>query len=161
MDMAKKLGRAGTWGSGANSMNNVHVLDCADAMHLVFKAAMEGRADEGPEGLYFVGSLEPKVTYHDWNVVMGDYLFKKGLIKEGGSRPMPSEVVDPLGNYGWSLLGGNQFTNPDRITTKLGWDPVHTRREPLLSTMHAAIDVALEDGVWGDAHYTTGPEESK
>lgn len=26
------------------------------------------------------------------------YLFGKGITKEGGSRPLPAEVVDPLGH---------------------------------------------------------------
>lgn len=59
--------------------------------------------------------MEPKITYHDWTRVMGDvsafagwvarltqslqqYLFSKGVLKEGGSRPFPAEIVDPLGH---------------------------------------------------------------
>lgn len=49
--MTKKVGHAGTWGPGANSMNNIHVKDCASALLVVFKAALEGRADEGAEGI--------------------------------------------------------------------------------------------------------------
>lgn len=32
-------------------MNNVHVKDCANAILVVFKAALEGKAEEGAEGL--------------------------------------------------------------------------------------------------------------
>lgn len=35
------------------------------------------------------------------------YLFSKGIIKQGGSRPLPAEVVDPLGNCkSWESLWG-------------------------------------------------------
>ena len=47
----KNVGYAGTWGRGANAMNNIHVKDCAAGLLLVLQAALEGRADEGPEGL--------------------------------------------------------------------------------------------------------------
>lgn len=47
----KSVGYAGTWGPGANAMNNIHVKDCAMGLLLILEAALEGRADEGPEGL--------------------------------------------------------------------------------------------------------------
>ena len=50
MDYAKRVGYAGTWGLGFNAQNTVHVQDLADAIMLVFKAALEGRADEGANG---------------------------------------------------------------------------------------------------------------
>lgn len=48
--MAKDVGYAGTWGPGANSMNNIHVKDVASSLLFVLKAALEGKADEGAEG---------------------------------------------------------------------------------------------------------------
>ncbi|KAH7890435.1 hypothetical protein F5I97DRAFT_1826579 [Phlebopus sp. FC_14] len=144
LDMMKNLGYAGTWGPGANAMNNVHVKDCAMGLLLVLKAALEGKADEGPEGLYFCASAEPRMTYYAWTKVMGDYLYGKHIIKEGGTRPMPSEVVDPLGHYGWSLLGGNQFVKAERLA-KLGWDPVETKKLPLLESFPEALEAALAE----------------
>ncbi|KIJ62245.1 hypothetical protein HYDPIDRAFT_114722 [Hydnomerulius pinastri MD-312] len=144
LDMMKKLGFAGTWGPGANAMNNIHVKDCAMGLYLVLNAALEGKADEGPEGLYFAASSEPRMTYHAWTKVMGDYLHSKGIIKEGGSRPMPPEVVDPLGHYGWSLLGGNQFVKAERLA-RLGWEPVETKKLPLLESFPDALDEALKE----------------
>ena len=52
MDTAKKAGYAGTWGPGANSMNNIHVKDVASAIICVLQTALEGKADEGAEGLW-------------------------------------------------------------------------------------------------------------
>lgn len=48
--MAKDVGYAGTWGPGANSMNNIHIKDVASSLLVVLKAALEGKADEGAEG---------------------------------------------------------------------------------------------------------------
>lgn len=50
-DLIKNVGYAGTWGPGANAVNNIHVKDCVMGLLLVLQAALEGRADEGPEGL--------------------------------------------------------------------------------------------------------------
>ncbi|KAI6044874.1 hypothetical protein EDC04DRAFT_271088 [Pisolithus marmoratus] len=143
LDMAKKLGFAGTWGPGANTMNNIHVRDCANGLLLVLKAALEGKADEGPDGLYFSASMEPMKTYYEWTEVMGNYLFEKGIINQAGSRPLPSEAVDPAGEYGWSLLGGNLIVKPERLA-KLGWEPVETKKIPLLESLPSMIDAALQ-----------------
>lgn len=50
-DYAKKLGYCGTWGAGSNSMNNIHVKDVVSSVIVVLKAALEGKAEEGAEGL--------------------------------------------------------------------------------------------------------------
>ncbi|KAF9240033.1 hypothetical protein BU15DRAFT_74260 [Melanogaster broomeanus] len=71
LNMMNMAGYAGTWGPGANAVNNIHVKDCAMGLFLVLQAALEGRADEGPEGLYFAASME-RVTFHVWTEVMGD-----------------------------------------------------------------------------------------
>ncbi|EGN97180.1 hypothetical protein SERLA73DRAFT_183827 [Serpula lacrymans var. lacrymans S7.3] len=143
-DMTKKLGYMGTWGPGANSMNNVHVIDVASALLLLFKSALEGKAEEGKDGIYFCGSMQPKISYHDWTEKMGDYLFNKGILKQGGTRPMPAEVVEPLGHYGWSLLGGNQFAKPQRLA-RLGWEPTETAKLSLMDSFPDAIEALLED----------------
>ncbi|TCD65980.1 hypothetical protein EIP91_001927 [Steccherinum ochraceum] len=140
-DFAKKLGYAGTWGKGHNSMNNIHVKDCANSILVVFKAALEGKADEGAEGLYFSATDAPKIPYREWTKVMGDHLHAQGLLEHPGTRPMPDEIVDPMGHYGWSLLGGNQYAKPERLA-KLGWKPTETLKHSLLETMHAAVDEA-------------------
>lgn len=51
LGFAKQLGYVGTWGPGANSMNNIHVRDCAGGLLVILKAVLKGEADEGPEGL--------------------------------------------------------------------------------------------------------------
>jgi len=144
-EFAKKLGYAGTWGPGHNSMNNIHVKDCANAILIVLKAALEGKADEGAEGLYFAATDAERISYHRWTERMGDHLHSRGLLPHPGSRPMPNEVVDPMGHYGWSLLGGNQFVKPERLA-KFGWEPVETRKLSLLDSIPATVDIA-----WGEA----------
>ena len=50
IDYAKRVGYAGTWGAGFNGQNTIHVRDMADVVLLIFKAAIEGHADEGANG---------------------------------------------------------------------------------------------------------------
>lgn len=61
MGMFKSAGFAGTWGPGLNRMGNLHVKDCTNAILTVFKAALEGKAEEGREGfcmsLYYTTHL--------------------------------------------------------------------------------------------------------
>ncbi|KAL0575216.1 hypothetical protein V5O48_006755 [Marasmius crinis-equi] len=158
--MAKTAGHAGTWGKGYNRMNNIHVRDCANAVFLVFKAALEGKADEGAEGLCncfifvvnafahylpdFAVSDEPRVTNEAIAAKVGDVMHAKGLIKEPGSRPLPDEIVEPLGFYGWSLLGGNQITRPGKLF-KLGWEPTETKKLSLMDSITDEIELALKN----------------
>ncbi|KAI0059217.1 NAD(P)-binding protein [Artomyces pyxidatus] len=144
LDLAIQVGYSGTWGPGHNSMNNIHVKDVASALLHVLRAALQGTADEGTEGLYFASSLEPKVPYHDWTKIMGDYLFAKGIVKQGDTQPMPPRIVDPLGHYGWSLLGSNQFSKSDRLL-RVGWAPVYSAKESLVESLPGMIEAALED----------------
>lgn len=94
---------------------------------------------------------------------LAQYLFSKGIIKQDGTRPLPAEVVDPLGNCkstiksspgwvclfilsldSWSLLGGNQFVKPERLY-KLGWESTETKRSSLLDSLPDAIEQALKE----------------
>ena len=42
---------SGTFGPGYNSMSNIHVKDVASAIITILTAALQGRTDEGHEGL--------------------------------------------------------------------------------------------------------------
>ncbi len=59
LDMFQRNGSAGTWGPGLVKMNNIHVKDVSSALLIVLKAALEGKADEGAEGICasFVSSI--------------------------------------------------------------------------------------------------------
>ncbi|KAJ6536134.1 hypothetical protein B0H19DRAFT_1222948 [Mycena capillaripes] len=144
LDIVKNAGYCGTWGPGENSQSNIHVRDMARAVTTVLNAALEGRAGEGADGLYFTVSSAPLITYHDWCTMMGDILFEKGFAKERGAKPFPLEITEPWGHYGWSLFGSNQRARPDRLSA-LGWVP----EQSLLSSIHeefpAMVEAALED----------------
>ncbi|KAL4248928.1 NAD(P)-dependent Metabolic Enzyme [Abortiporus biennis] len=144
---AKQLGYVGTWGRGYNTMNNVHVKDVVSALGIILKAVLEGKADEGAEGLYFCGSMQRKIAYREWTEVMGNHLHSKGLVKSPGTRPMPNEIVESLGHYGWSLLGGNQAIIPERLTTKFGWVPEESSKVSLLDTIPKAAEIAWLESV--------------
>ncbi|KAK0453790.1 hypothetical protein EV421DRAFT_1766427 [Armillaria borealis] len=42
----------------------------------VLKAALDGKAQEGAEGLYFVGSDQPMIPMHEWASAVGDVRMK-------------------------------------------------------------------------------------
>ncbi|KAF7798960.1 hypothetical protein EIP86_010189 [Pleurotus ostreatoroseus] len=71
LDYAKKIGYAGTWGPGRNIQNTIHVRDMADIVLFVFKAALEGKAAEGADGLYFA-CTDTTIAWGVWASKMGD-----------------------------------------------------------------------------------------
>ncbi|KIJ56879.1 hypothetical protein M422DRAFT_40453 [Sphaerobolus stellatus SS14] len=73
---------------GHNRMGVIHVKDWAAAILTVFKAASEGKADEGAEGLYFAISDEPRLDMKTIIEEMGD-----GILPEG-SKPLSKEALD-------------------------------------------------------------------
>ncbi|KAJ3491475.1 hypothetical protein NLI96_g726 [Meripilus lineatus] len=85
--------------------------------------------------------LQQQTLHVRWNEKSHTHLHSQGLIEHPGSRPMPNEIVDPMGHYGWSLLGGNQFANPKRLE-KLGWEPVWTKKISMLEALPAMVDEA-------------------
>ena len=89
MGYAKQVGYAGTWGPGKNIQNTIHVLDMADIVLFVFKAAVEGRAAEGAEGFcedhahtyvcrrridlcLDFGVTKNVIAWGEWEKLMGD-----------------------------------------------------------------------------------------
>jgi len=140
----KTITYAGTWGPGYNSMNNIHVKDCANALLLIFEAAIAGKADEGAEGHYFLASDEPYVAFRDITNVIGDIMFSKGLVTEGGSKPLPVSVTDAFGEGVWLLLGSNHRASPQRLK-RLGWEPTETKKFSLLQSLPLEVEVALQE----------------
>ncbi|KAK0491170.1 hypothetical protein IW261DRAFT_1556323 [Armillaria novae-zelandiae] len=122
IDLYTQIGRAGTWGPGANVVSNGHVKDCASACLTVLKAALDGKAQEGAEGRLeslfkcsnFVGSDQPMVSMHGW---ASAWMFDKGLVTMGGSKPMPPAVAFRR------LL----YPKVKRPYT-LGWEPAESRK---------------------------------
>ncbi|PFH46826.1 hypothetical protein AMATHDRAFT_43342 [Amanita thiersii Skay4041] len=140
----KQCGFAGTWGPGLNRMGTVHVKDTAEAMLTVFRAAVEGTADEGEEGLYFVVSDEPVINMKTVADKMGDILHEKGLLSQGSSKPMPEDVLDQLGFLGWFIFGGNQNVTAKRLK-KFGWEPTETKKLSLMDSLPAEMEIAMKD----------------
>lgn len=71
-------------------MNNIHVKDVASAILIVLKAALDGKAEEGAQGLCtllrfspdlyphrksftdFACSMERRISYREWTEIMGN-----------------------------------------------------------------------------------------
>ncbi|KAF7189850.1 hypothetical protein HII31_08957 [Pseudocercospora fuligena] len=146
-EFARKAGHAGTWGPGEVTQYAIHVKDVASAVMMLLGAALEGKVKGGEDGLFFATTKEPNMTWKKINDVLGEILFKRGEVKEKRSRPFSSEITEPLGDYGWSLLGSNGFARPDKLTA-MGWQPEWTKKVPLRDVLYEMI----EDGV--DSHRT-------
>ncbi|KAL0949843.1 hypothetical protein HGRIS_009877 [Hohenbuehelia grisea] len=136
MQLFTQFGRAGTWGKGLNRTSNIHVKDTSTALLTVLKAALEGKAEEGAEGLL------KSVALQCVNGAAASVLFGKGLLKEGGTKPLPDEVVAPFGHFGWSLFGGNWIVKPERLA-KLGWEAAESSKVPFLESLPREIEIEL------------------
>ncbi|KAF8164777.1 hypothetical protein B0H34DRAFT_779869 [Crassisporium funariophilum] len=136
-----QAGYAGTWGPGYGSLSNIHVKDCAAGLVTIFEAALEGKADEGAEGYYFIASDAPYVPHREITAVIGDTMFSKGAYTQGGSKPLPSTITDALGEFGWILMGGSHRVNPQRLK-KLGWEATETKKKSLLESLTEELELA-------------------
>ncbi|KAK7026872.1 hypothetical protein VNI00_015414 [Paramarasmius palmivorus] len=147
LGLASNVGFAGTWGKGFNGTSNVHVKDVSSAILVLLDSALDGKVGTvgaGADDLYFVTSTEKVILYHELMTKFGDILHREGVVKSPGSRPYPDEVLAPLGEAGWSALGGNERASSDRLAN-LGWEPVETRRKPLLESLPEEIEVILQE----------------
>ncbi|EKM82153.1 hypothetical protein AGABI1DRAFT_105483 [Agaricus bisporus var. burnettii JB137-S8] len=142
VDMFLRAGYAGTWGEGHSIMGNAHVKDVASALATVLKAMLDGKADEGAKGFYFAISRQRMVSNREIASKIGDILFEHGLAKKGGSRPYPPEIVEPLGFYGWSLLGANQMAHAHHLS-RFGWKPAETKKVLLMESLREEVLVYL------------------
>ncbi|KIJ56878.1 hypothetical protein M422DRAFT_198162 [Sphaerobolus stellatus SS14] len=146
ISMFKNAGQAGTWGPGHNRICVIHVKDCARAILTVFKAALEGTADEGAEGLYFALSDEPRLDMKTIIGKMGDIMHAQGLLPEGGSKPLPKEALDSLGwSHGWeSILGGNYIATGKRLK-RLGWEASESKNVSFLDSLVQELDSLVQE----------------
>ncbi|EDR04957.1 uncharacterized protein LACBIDRAFT_294969 [Laccaria bicolor S238N-H82] len=141
--LAVQAGFAGTWGPGYSRVESLHVKDCAEALVIMFKAALEGKADEGRDGLYFAAA-EQKVELREMARLIGDVMFEKGLLEKGGSHPLPPEVIAPFSEGGWSLLGSNTSVTPARLKL-LGWEHRETRKKSFYESIPEEMELVLKD----------------
>ncbi|KDR74353.1 hypothetical protein GALMADRAFT_227416 [Galerina marginata CBS 339.88] len=145
MGAFKITGYAGTWGPGYNAVSSVHIKDCAEALLIIFEAAVAGKADEGAEGHYFITSDAPYVAFRDIATAIGDIMFSKGVYKQGGSQPLPPSITDAFGEGVWRALGGNNRAKPQRLE-RLGWEATETKKVSLLASLPQEIEVILDEG---------------
>ncbi|KAL1759755.1 hypothetical protein FB107DRAFT_287492 [Schizophyllum commune] len=143
INLAIQAGNAGTFGNGKNAMGEIHVKDVASAVSTCLKAALEDKADEGAEGLYFV--LHPRMAVmKDIMTCVGNILHEKGVLKAPGCAPLPVRITDAWGEFGWALLGGTIWGHAERLK-KLGWRPIHSEQSTLLASLQDEIELALVD----------------
>ncbi|KAL1737912.1 hypothetical protein HDZ31DRAFT_51706, partial [Schizophyllum fasciatum] len=139
--LALQAGHAGTFGNGKNAMCEIHVKDVASALFTCLKAALEGKADEGAEGIYFL--LHPRmIAIRDIMADIGNILHEKGILKTPGCAPLPAAITDAWGEFGWALLGGSMWGRGERLK-KLGWTPKHTEEITLQESLRGEVEVAL------------------
>ncbi|KAL1717605.1 hypothetical protein EV715DRAFT_292098 [Schizophyllum commune] len=148
-DMFKKAGGAGTWGPGANRLPSTHVKDVASAVFTVLKAALEGRAEEGKEGIYFATSDNPMVSMHEYTSVMGEWMHARGLLPSPKSTPLPASVTEPFGELGWSRVGGSEWAKSERLY-RLGWEPVESRKRTILQSLPDELEVVYAADAAGE-----------
>ena len=116
-----KHGSVATVGKGVNIWNNIHVEDLADFYLFVLEKALEGKAQTGKDGWYFVETGEHYLK--DVVAEIGKQLFKHKAIKqEEVTQFTPEEVEKYLGPAGWVFIGSNSRSRADRAKT-LGWKP--------------------------------------
>ncbi|KAF5332370.1 hypothetical protein D9758_016949 [Tetrapyrgos nigripes] len=160
--LCKEAGYAGTWSPGASRMRSCHVKDVANALLVIFEAALVGQENNvtpelkfGKEGLYFVGSEDSFFTMYEVTsqlekvllarVTKWGILHKKGVLETSDWKPLPDSVIAKFGEFGWAMFGGNQMTEIKRIK-QLGWKAEVSESEgmSLLECLEEEVSLLLE-----------------
>ncbi|KAK3113847.1 hypothetical protein LTR53_008454 [Teratosphaeriaceae sp. CCFEE 6253] len=156
---AKAVGHAGTWGPGEVTQYCVHVKDVAQAVSCVLDAAQGGELGDDSSGfLRDFDGADNVVEADQWHPRKGESFFRpysvdeltngrqimfaKGLLSTPKEQPFPAAITDPLGPFGWSLLGSNGHARADRLAM-LGWSAEWSKKEPLADTISDMLDLGL------------------
>jgi nucleoside-diphosphate-sugar epimerase len=112
-------------GPGLNAWNAVHVEDLADAYVLIFKAALEGKADVGKDGGFYFVADGNEYEAKSLNQHIANALFKKGVISDNSVTQISVEEDEKsVGILAW-VNSSNSLGTADRIK-KLGWKATRT-----------------------------------
>jgi len=145
VNTAAQAGHSGTWGPGRNIGGFVHLKDVASAVSAVLKGALNGSTiGEGERGFYFVVS-KYMISMSEFSGIIGDTLFKNGLISKPGSSPFSASVADSAGPFGYTIFGSSQFCRAERLSSEFGWTAEHTERSSLWETLPGEIELAVKE----------------
>ncbi|KAE9393617.1 NAD(P)-binding protein [Gymnopus androsaceus JB14] len=145
LNMAAQAGHSGTFGPGRNILGIIHLKDVANAVSAVLKGALSGSTiGEGEKGFYFVLS-KYMVSISEFSGIIGDTLFRNGLISRPGSSPFSASVADSTGPVGYTVFGSSQFCRAERLSSEFGWTAEHTERSPLQESLPEEIEFAVKE----------------
>ncbi|KAJ4469345.1 NAD(P)-binding protein [Lentinula lateritia] len=149
LNLAAQAGHSGSFGPGRNIAGLVHLKDVASAVSAVLEGALNGgkvgeKIGEGKEGIYFVLS-KYMLSMMEFSNIVGDTLFKQGLISKTGSSPFSASIADKAGPFGYNIFGSSQFCRAERLTKELGWSAEHTETESLYDSLPKEIELAVKE----------------
>ncbi|KAJ3794378.1 hypothetical protein GGU11DRAFT_796435 [Lentinula aff. detonsa] len=149
LDLAAQAGHSGSFGSGRNISGFVHLNDVTSAVSAVLKGALHGgktgeKIGQGKEGIYFVLSRH-MVSMGEFSSIIGDTLFKQGLIAKPGFSPFSASIADKAGAFGYDIFGSSTFCRAERLTKELGWSAEHTEAEGLYESLPKEIELAVKE----------------
>ncbi|KAE9401308.1 NAD(P)-binding protein [Gymnopus androsaceus JB14] len=145
LNLAAQAGHSGTFGPGRNIVGLIHLKDVASAVSAVLKGALNGSdIGEGDKGFYFV-LAKYMISTADFCGIIGDTLFKNGLISKPGSSSFSASVTDAAGQFVTTILGSSGFCRAERLASELGWTAEHTELSPLYETLPGEIELAVKE----------------
>ncbi|KIK55822.1 hypothetical protein GYMLUDRAFT_47563 [Collybiopsis luxurians FD-317 M1] len=147
LNFTSETGYCGTFGPGRNIGVYVHLRDVANAVSVILKGALDGGKNgsigEGEEGFYFVGSRY-MIALKDFCAIIGDTLFKQGLISKPGSSPYSVSVAEKAGAFGYPIFGSNSIYRSDRLE-ELGWTAEQTEVESIYESLPQEIELGVKE----------------
>ncbi|KIK57878.1 hypothetical protein GYMLUDRAFT_45708 [Collybiopsis luxurians FD-317 M1] len=138
-----KTGYSGTFGPGRNVYGFVHIQDIADAVSMLIQKVLAAESLGTVEtGFYFVVS-KYMVSSKDLCSIIGDTLYKKGLVSKPGATPYPPPLAE-LGDENMNLiLNSNTIGYAERLS-KMGWTAKHTEAVNFFESVPREIELALK-----------------
>jgi nucleoside-diphosphate-sugar epimerase len=145
LNLAAQTGHSGTFGSGRNIGSLIHLKDVASAVSKVLKGALSGSTiGEGEKGFYFVVS-KYMISISEYSGIIGDTLFKNGLISKPGASPFPTSITDAAGAFGNLIFGSSTFCRAERLASELGWSAEHSERVSVQESLPGEIELAVKE----------------
>ncbi|KAE9391954.1 NAD(P)-binding protein [Gymnopus androsaceus JB14] len=140
LNFAAQAGHSGTFGPGRNVLGIIHIKDTASAVSAVLRGALNGSTiGEGEKVfcLFFCNFLISKymISTSEFCGIIGDTLFKSGLISKPGSSPFSASITDAA-PFVYLTFGCNTFCRAERL---------HTDPSSLSENLPYEIELAVKE----------------
>ncbi|KAF8643018.1 hypothetical protein AX16_009262 [Volvariella volvacea WC 439] len=141
---AKAAGHVVTLGPGHNVLPPIHVKDVAKSYIAMITGALDGTAETGAKGFYFVGQdFDEAPSMKEILDATGNTLHELGLVSQLGSLPITPKLNQSVPEFYYHVFAGNTYDIPERLK-QLGVEFTATKDTPLLASITEEVKLGAK-----------------